>query len=119
MTQIRGQYSVEGFLNSAVKYAVKRRVEIRCCRSYGMGLATSLSYILQFATVMIHFVAKSSYFALSLKGFEVKQLPEMIKAASPIFVKKAAGDSQENIPKQNEFVCRAHHSGNSSAVNTE
>lgn len=56
-----------------------------------MGLATSLSYILQLAVVMIHFVMKSSYFALSLKGFEVKQLPEMIKAASPIFVKKAAG----------------------------
>ncbi len=58
---------------------------------YGMGLATSLSYILQFAAVMLHFVRKSSYFTLSLKGFEIKQLPEMIKAASPIFVKQAGG----------------------------
>lgn len=58
---------------------------------YGMGLATSLSYILQFAVIMIHFVRKSSYFSLSLKGFDVKHIPEMIKAASPIFVKKAAG----------------------------
>lgn len=58
---------------------------------YGMGLATSLSYILQFAVIMIHFMRKSSYFSLSLKGFDVKQLSEMIKAASPIFVKKAAG----------------------------
>ncbi|MBR0279583.1 MAG: hypothetical protein IJQ75_06330 [Synergistaceae bacterium] len=57
---------------------------------YGMGLATSLSYILQFAVVMLHFVRKSSYFTLSLKGFEIKQIPEMIKAASPIFIKKAA-----------------------------
>ena len=56
-----------------------------------MGLATSLSYILQFAVIMIHFMRKSSYFTLSLKGFDVKQIPEMIKAASPIFVKKAAG----------------------------
>ncbi|MBQ6971696.1 MAG: ATP-binding protein [Synergistaceae bacterium] len=57
---------------------------------YGMGLATSLSYILQFAVIMLHFVRKSSYFTLSLKGFEAGQIPEMVKAASPIFIKKAA-----------------------------
>ena len=58
---------------------------------YGMGLATSLSYILQFAVVMMHFMRKSSYFTLSLRGFVIEQIPEMIKAASPIFVKKAVG----------------------------
>ena len=56
--------------------------------TFGMGLATSASYLLQFLMLMTHFMKKNSYFRISLKGFESSQLTEMIKAASPVLVMK-------------------------------
>ena len=58
--------------------------------NYGMGLATSLSYMMQFFMLITHFMRKTSYFALSLKGFEAVQVIEMAKAAAPTFVLKLA-----------------------------
>ena len=86
---------------------------------YGMGLPTSLSYIFQFAVIMIHFIRKSSYFALSLSDIEVKQIPENDKGCFPDIRKGSYGDSQRHILKPNEFVCRANYSSNRRAVNTE
>ena len=58
--------------------------------NYGMGLATSISYMLQFLMLITHFMRKNSYFQISLKGFEASQVIEMVKAASPTFVLKLA-----------------------------
>lgn len=58
--------------------------------NYGMGLATSISYMLQFLMLITHFMRKNSYFQISLKGFEASQVTEMVKAASPTFVLKLA-----------------------------
>lgn len=60
------------------------------CGNFGMGLATSASYMIQFLVLMTHFMKKTSYFGMSLKGFESSQLAEMMKAASPTFVLKLA-----------------------------
>ena len=60
------------------------------CGNFGMGLATSASYMIQFLVLMTHFMKKNSYFVISLKGFESSQLAEMMKAASPTFVLKLA-----------------------------
>ena len=58
--------------------------------NYGMGLATSISYMMQFMMLITHFMRKNSYFQLSLRGFEASQIVEMTKAASPTFVLKLA-----------------------------
>ncbi|MBQ7220654.1 MAG: ATP-binding protein [Synergistaceae bacterium] len=58
--------------------------------NYGMGLATSISYMLQFLMLVTHFMRKNSYFKISLKGFEASHIYEMAKAASPTFVLKLA-----------------------------
>ena len=58
--------------------------------NFGMGLATSISYMLQFLMLITHFMRKNSYFKISLKGFERSQVSEMMKAASPTFVLKLA-----------------------------
>ncbi len=60
------------------------------CGNFGMGLATSASYMIQFLVLMTHFMKKTSYFGMSLKGFESSQLAEMMRAASPTFVLKFA-----------------------------
>lgn len=54
--------------------------------NFGMGLATSASYMIQFLIIITHFLKKTSYFKTSLRGFEYSQLVEMMKAASPTFV---------------------------------
>ncbi|MBR0257798.1 MAG: hypothetical protein IJQ58_08690, partial [Synergistaceae bacterium] len=58
--------------------------------NFGMGLATSFSYLAQFLLLMTHFMRKDSYFTASLKGFEFSQVPEMVKAAGPSFTLKLA-----------------------------
>ena len=58
--------------------------------NFGMGLATSASYVIQFLVLMTHFMKKTSYFRTSLKGFESSQIADMMKAASPTFVLKLA-----------------------------
>lgn len=58
--------------------------------TFGMGLATSASYFLQFLMLMTHFMKKTSYFRIALKGFESSQLTEMMKAASPMLWMKLA-----------------------------
>ena len=58
--------------------------------NFGMGLATSISYLAQFLLLMAHFMRRDSYFTASLKGFEFSQIPEMMKAAAPSFTLKLA-----------------------------
>ena len=58
--------------------------------TFGMGIATSASYVLQALVLLPHFLRKNSYFRTSLKGFAFGQLPDMLRAASPTFMRKLA-----------------------------
>ena len=58
--------------------------------TFGMGIATTVSYILQALVLLPHFMKRNSYFRLSLKGFTVMHIPEMIEAALPTFTLKLA-----------------------------
>lgn len=63
--------------------------------TFGMGFSTSLSYLFQLGILLTHFMKSSSYFRFSLSAFSPGQLPEIIKAGSPTFVKKLANISRE------------------------
>ena len=58
--------------------------------TFGMGAATSLSYLLQLAVLMTHFLKKTRYFGFSLSAFAPVQLVQIARAASPTFVRKLA-----------------------------
>ncbi len=58
--------------------------------TFGMGIATTVSYVLQSLLLITHFMRKNSYFRLSLKGFNLSNIPEMIGAALPSFTLKFA-----------------------------
>ena len=58
--------------------------------TFGMGLASSISYLVQFLIILIHFVMRRSYFHFSLKFLTMKHLKEILKNGSPAFVKKIA-----------------------------
>lgn len=59
--------------------------------AFGMGLATSAAYILQFLVLLIHFVRKSSYFKLSLKACRLRHIKELFRNGTPALVKKLSG----------------------------
>ena len=63
--------------------------------TFGMGFSTSMSYLFQLGILLTHFMKSSSYFRFSLSAFSLGQLPEIIKAGSPTFVKKLANISRE------------------------
>lgn len=58
--------------------------------TFGMGIATTVSYILQSVLLLTHFMKKNSYFRLSLRGFTPMLIPEMIGTALPAFTLKLA-----------------------------
>lgn len=58
--------------------------------NFGMGLATSLAYVLQFAILITHFLKKTRGFSFSLSAFQPSQLAGIFKAASPQFLMKFA-----------------------------
>ena len=58
--------------------------------TFGMGLATSISYVIQLLIIMTHFLKKNCYFHFSFRALYVKQIKEIFQAASPTFVSKFA-----------------------------
>lgn len=63
--------------------------------TFGMGLSTSLAYLLQFAILMTHFLRHKGYFGFSLSAFSPSQLIEIIRAGSPTFVRKLANSLRD------------------------
>ncbi|MCR4923052.1 MAG: hypothetical protein K5931_03495 [Lachnospiraceae bacterium] len=59
--------------------------------TFGMGLATSISYIIQFLIIFSYFAFKSKYFKLSLKFISFKNIADLCKNGTPAFIKKIAG----------------------------
>ncbi|MBR0256131.1 MAG: ATP-binding protein [Synergistaceae bacterium] len=58
--------------------------------TFGMGLATSLSYLVQLAILMTHFFKRTCGFGFSLKAFSPGQIADIVRAGSPTFVRKIA-----------------------------
>lgn len=59
--------------------------------AFGMGLSTSIGYMVQFVMVCSYLIRKNSYFRVSLKSFKLHMLPELFRSGSPALVKKLAG----------------------------
>ena len=57
---------------------------------FGMGLATSVSFLIQLGMLCTHFLRKNGYFHLDLKCFQPGMVKEIMKAGSPTFVRKLA-----------------------------
>ena len=59
--------------------------------AFGMGVATSIGYVIQFVLVFLFLFRKKTYFRVSLKAMRVRLLPELLRSGSPALVKKMAG----------------------------
>lgn len=59
--------------------------------AFGMGIATSIGYVIQFVLVFVFLFRKKTYFRVSLKAMRVRLLPELLRSGSPALVKKMAG----------------------------
>lgn len=57
---------------------------------YGMGLATSISYILELSIMLSHFIYKKSYFRFNLRTLSKENIKGMLAGGSPTFVMKLA-----------------------------
>ena len=55
---------------------------------FGMGLATSLSFAVQFLILVSHFLGNRSYFRISFRGIRRSLVSEVSKAGSPTTVRK-------------------------------
>lgn len=55
---------------------------------FGMGLATSLGYVVQFLVICHYLVRTESYFRLSLRAVKVRHLPEECRDGAPALVRK-------------------------------
>lgn len=55
--------------------------------TFGMGMATTISYWIQFVVLIQHFFRKTGYFKLS-KDLGFKKATEVFKAGSPAFIRK-------------------------------
>lgn len=58
--------------------------------NFGMGLASSIAFMLQFLLILTHFFRKNGYFHFSLRGFSLRWLGDVASAGSPTFVRKLA-----------------------------
>jgi len=56
--------------------------------TFGMGMATSVSYVIQFVILILHFLKKGSYFKLRHTKSDPQSRKEMLKAGTPAFVRK-------------------------------
>lgn len=65
--------------------------------AFGMGVATTASYLIQLLILLPRFLKRSSYFRFSLKACKPGSLIEIIKNGSPALVKKAAGAFRDII----------------------
>ena len=58
---------------------------------FGMGVATSVGYIVQLLVVCYYLIRTNSYFRISPKYFSLRLLPEVCRKGSPSLVKRLAG----------------------------
>ena len=65
--------------------------------AFGMGAATSASYMIQLLVVCYYLIRKNSYFRISLKALNLRQLPELCRKGSPALVKKLAGTLRDVV----------------------
>ncbi len=59
--------------------------------AFGMGLATSFAYIVQFLVLTLHFAKKDSYFRISPEGLSLRPLKELLRNGTPALIKKFSG----------------------------
>ena len=60
--------------------------------AFGMGLATSISYIVQLLFILAHFAKKDCFFRFSLTDMlKLNHIKALAKNGSPAFIKKIAG----------------------------
>ena len=64
---------------------------------FGMGMATSISYFVQFVIIVLHFVSKKSYFKLSLKNIKWPVISDIGKAGNPTTVKKMFSTTRDIV----------------------
>ncbi len=57
---------------------------------FGMGFASSIAFILQLLYLFTHFLKKNSYFAFSLKSFDLSYLSGVANAGSPALLFRLA-----------------------------
>ena len=58
--------------------------------TYGMGLATAISFNVQLLFLLTHFMKRNNYFAFSFRGIRFRNLKAVAKAGSPTLVQRAA-----------------------------
>lgn len=58
--------------------------------NFGMGVATSIAYILECLVLLSHFVSKKCHFRFTLSGFRFSFLSEILKGGSPDIVRRFA-----------------------------
>ena len=57
---------------------------------FGMGMATSVSFLLQLGMLLSHFIRKKGFFHLNFRCFQPRLMLDIAKAGSPTFVRKLA-----------------------------
>ena len=58
--------------------------------TYGMGLATAVSFNAQLLFLLTHFMKKNAYFSFSFSGIHFSNLKAVAKAGSPTLIQRAA-----------------------------
>ena len=64
---------------------------------FGMGVATSVGYIVQLLVVCYYLIRTNSYFRISPKYFSLRLLPEVCRKGSPSLVKRLAGTLRDVV----------------------
>lgn len=59
--------------------------------AYGMGVATSIGYVVQLVIICLYLIRSGSYFRISLKTLKLRLLPQLLRKGSPSLVKKFSG----------------------------
>lgn len=57
---------------------------------YGMGIATSISLVIQFLILLSHFFKGHSYFSFTIKGFQLSYIKEIVKNGGFTFIRTLA-----------------------------
>ena len=63
--------------------------------AFGMGLATTFSYVIQFAILAFHFAKKDSHFKLAFKYFRFTYIRELISNGTPALIKRISGSLRD------------------------
>ena len=59
--------------------------------AFGMGAASSLSYIVQLLMLLPCFLKKESFFLFSFRSLNLRHLPDIVRNGSPSLIKRTAG----------------------------